>query len=492
MASGPPGGCEAVSTATLVTFCAYLMAMLGLGAVAWRVTANLSDYILGGRRLGPVVAALSAGASDMSGWLLLGLPGAVYAAGINQIWIAVGLTIGAWANWQVVAGRLRRYTVKAGDALTLPDFLENRFHDRTRVLRVVAAILILFFFTIYTSAGLVGGAILFEKSFGLDYRSALWIGTVVIVSYTFLGGFLAVSWTDVAQGLLMFGALLLAPLAAFDALGGWQETLSRVETLGVGRLDVFHDMSPIAIASLLAWGLGYVGQPHILARFMAIRSPAEIPTARAIGIAWMVLSLYGAIFTGLAASAFFADRPLANPETAFIALTQVLFNPWVAGILLAAILAAIMSTVDSQLLVASSVLAEDFYRAFIKPRAGERELVWIGRAGVATIAIVALFIGYDPESTVLGLVAYAWAGFGASFGPVVVLSLLWPRMTRNGALAGMATGGMTVVVWGELDGGLFDLYEILPGFLFGLAAAWLISILDHAPSSAITAEFVAD
>jgi sodium/proline symporter len=349
-----------MSVPILTTFAIYLAGMLTLGFVAYRATRNLPDYILGGRRLSGAVAALSAGASDMSGWLLLGLPGAVYAAGLNQVWIAVGLTIGAYLNWQFVAARLRRYTELARDSLTLPDFLENRFHDETHLLRVCSALVILFFFTVYTSAGLVGGAILFERSFGLTYHSALGVGTLVIVSYTFLGGFLAVSWTDFAQGILMFLALIVTPAVAVAHLDGWTETLSLVSSTGPGYLDAFSDMTLLGIVSLMAWGLGYFGQPHILARFMAVRSSEEVPLAQLVGMGWMVLSLYGAVFVGFVAIGAFADAPLINPETAFIALTQTLFNPWIAGCLLAAILAAIMSTVDSQLLVSASALTQDF------------------------------------------------------------------------------------------------------------------------------------
>lgn len=478
-----------MSVPVLVTFTIYLVGMLGLGFIAYRSTTSLADYILGGRRLGSGVAALSAGASDMSGWLLLGLPGAVYASGLNQLWIAVGLVIGAYLNWQFIAGPLRRDTERAGDALTLPDYFENRFGDGTRVLRVLSAILILFFFTVYTAAGLVGGAILFEKSFGLSYQTALWTGTLVIVCYTFLGGFLAVSWTDFVQAIFMFVALIVTPVIAMDGLGGWQETVGRIGTADPKYLDVFANMTGIGIISLMAWGLGYFGQPHILARFMAMRSAADVPTARLIGMGWMVISLYGAIFTGLVAIAYFAGTPLKNPETAFIALTQALFNPWVAGFLLTAILAAIMSTVDSQLLVSSSALTEDLYRAFFRRRASQRELMWIGRASVIAIALIAVTLAMDPESRVLSLVGYAWAGFGASFGPIIIFSLFWPRMTGKGAMAGMVTGALTVVIWAPIKGGIFEIYELLPGFILASAAIVIASLLDTPPASRGEDEF---
>jgi sodium/proline symporter len=470
----------------------YLLGMLGIGVVAYRLTDDLADFVLGGRRLRGGVAALSAGASDMSGWLLLGLPGALYAYGMNQIWIAIGLAVGAYLNWQLVARRLRVYTEVAGDAITVPDYLENRFRDGSKLLRVTSALVILVFFTFYTSSGMVGGAILFEQSFGMEYGTALWLGGGVIVGYTFLGGFLAVSWTDFFQGLLMFAALIAVPLVVLSRLGGWDATVASLELLDPARLDVFHDMTLLGIVSLLAWGLGYFGQPHIVVRFMAVTGPDEIPKARLVGMSWMVLALYGAIFTGLTGAAWFAEAPLTNPETVFIALTQTLFDPWVAGVLLAAILAAIMSTVDSQLLVSSSALTEDFYKALLRRQAAPREVVWVGRATVCLIALVAVLMARDPESTVLGLVAYAWAGFGAALGPVLLLSLFWQRMTARGALAGIVAGAVTVVVWKQLEGGpwqLFEVYEILPGFVLGFLAVVSVSLADRQPEPVVTAEF---
>lgn len=473
-----------MSAPELTTFVIYLVGMLVIGIIFYRLTKNLSDYILGGRKLGGAVAALSAGASDMSGWLLLGLPGAMYAAGMNQAWIAIGLTVGAYLNWQFVARRLRRFTELADDAITLPDYLENRFADRSRSLRVVSAVVILIFFAIYTSSGLVAGATLFEKSFGLDYNWALIIGAAVIMSYTFLGGFMAVSWTDFFQGLLMFCALIIVPFIAIEHIGGWGATVATVDALEHTRIDIFAGTTFLGIVSLVAWGLGYFGQPHILARFMAIKSEQEVPKARMIGMTWMILSLYGAIFTGFTGIAFFQDSPLENSETVFIALTQALFNPWIAGVLLAAILAAVMSTVDSQLLVCSSALAEDFYKQIFRREASQKELVWIGRASVIGIALIALYLASNPESKVLDLVSYAWGGFGASFGPIVILSLFWRRMTRNGALAGIIVGAATVIIWKQLTGGPFDIfgvYEIVPGFILGGLAAILGSLIGPEP-----------
>ncbi|MBK1726361.1 sodium/proline symporter PutP [Halorhodospira neutriphila] len=479
-----------ISLPLLATFVVYLIIMVLVGLLAYRATHSLADYILGGRRLGSGVAALSAGASDMSGWLLLGLPGAVYASGMSQIWIAVGLTIGAYLNWQLVAERLRRYTELARDSITIPAYLENRFRDETSALRVVSALVILLFFTFYTSAGLVAAGTLFEDTFGVDYTLALGIGAAVILAYTLLGGFLAVSWTDFLQAILMFVALILVPVITIGNLGGWAQTAGQVAELEPGALDAFHDMTLFSIVSLMAWGLGYFGQPHVLARFMAIRSPRDIPAARFIGVSWMVFALFGAIFTGFAGIAFFGGTEgLDNAETVFMSLIQALFNPWVAGCLLAAVLAAIMSTIDSQLLVSSSALSEDFYKRFLRPGAGDRELVWVGRATVLGIGVIATLLALDPEAAVLDLVAYAWAGFGAAFGPVILLSVFWRGMTRNGALAGIVTGAVTVVAWKLLEGGVFEMYEILPGFILGGVAGIAFSRIGGRPGAEIEREF---
>jgi len=475
--------------ATTITFIVYLLGMLGIGVFAYRMTRNLSDYILGGRSLGPGVAALSAGASDMSGWLLLGLPGALFAAGMNQIWIAIGLAIGAWLNWQLVAPRLRIYTEQAGNALTLPDFLENRFADDTRLLRVLSAVVILIFFTFYTSSGLVAGAKLFEASFGMSYTAALWIGAIVIISYTFLGGFLAVSWTDFVQGILMFLALIIVPVVTIQEVGSWSAVTAAAAEKGPGLLDAFHEMTLLGIISLAAWGLGYFGQPHILARFMATKNISDVPLARFIGMGWMVAGLFGAIFTGFVGIAYFGPEGVDDPEKVFILLSQVLFNPLVSGILLAAILAAVMSTIDSQLLVSSSAITEDFYKQILRKEASEAELVWIGRISVLIIALIATLLATDRDSSVLSLVSYAWAGFGAAFGPIILLSLMWRGLSRNGALFGMIAGAVTVVVWKAQTGGLFDVYEILPGFIVCGAVAIIVSIFGKPAGEDTQAEY---
>ncbi len=478
---------------TTITFVIYILAMIGIGFAAWRYTRDLSDYILGGRSLGSFVTAMSAGASDMSGWLLLGLPGAVYASGVSESWIAIGLIIGAWFNWQFVAGRLRVYTEITRNALTLPDYFTHRFEDKTKILRVIAALVILVFFIIYCASGMVAGARLFEQTFGLSYDTALWAGAAATILYVFVGGFLAVSWTDTVQASLMIFALLLTPVMVIMHAGGFADAVQAINTLDVKYSDMFHGTTTIGIISLMAWGLGYMGQPHILARFMAISSVDAMPNARRIGMTWMILCLGGAVAVGYFGIAYFAANPQqgatvqANHETVFITLSQVLFNPWIAGVLLSAILAAVMSTLSCQLLVSSSALTEDFYKVFFRPDASQKELVWVGRLMVLLVAVIAIVIARDPASKVLGLVGYAWAGFGAAFGPVVILSLLWPRMTRNGALAGMLVGALTVIIW--RNGAWFGLYEMVPGFLLSGVAIVLFSLLDKAPSMRMQQDF---
>ena len=478
------------STPLIVAFTAYLLLMVVIGFVAWRRTRTFDDYILGGRSLGPYVTALAAGASDMSGWLMMGLPGALYLTGASEGWIAVGLIIGAWFNWRFVAGPLRVYTERANNALTLPDYFTHRFEDRSKLLRILSALVILVFFAIYCASGIVAGARLFESMFGLPYGQAMLWGALVTIVYTFIGGFLAVSWTDTVQASLMIFALLLVPSFAIAGVGGPAASLALIEQVDPARLAWIGAGGLVAVVSALAWGLGDFGQPHVLARFMAADDLATIPRARRIAMTWMVACLAGAVATGLAGIAWFAQHPElagpvdANPERVFIALAEHLFNPWIAGIVLSAILAAIMSTLSAQLLVCSSALTEDFYRGFVRPKAGHRELVWFGRAMVLAVALLAIWIARDPDSRVLGLVSYAWAGFGAAFGPVVLLSVFWQRMTRNGALAGMLAGAATVLLWKQTGSAL---YEMVPGFLAGTVAVVVFSLLDKMPSASIQA-----
>ncbi|WP_180077294.1 sodium/proline symporter PutP [Acinetobacter sp. YH12251] len=479
---------------TLITFLFYIVAMVVIGLLAYRATSNFSDYILGGRRLGSFVTALSAGASDMSGWLLMGLPGAIYLSGLSEMWIAIGLIIGAWLNWLLVAGRLRVHTEVQNNALTLPDYFSNRFNDQKKILRIVSAVIILIFFAIYCASGMVAGARLFESMFGMSYSTALWISAIATVSYVFIGGFLAVSWTDTIQAGFMIFALLLTPIVVMLSFSNLTQFTLALEAARPQAMDVFADLSFVAIMSLLAWGLGYFGQPHILVRFMAADSVKSIPNARRIGMTWMTLCLGGAVAAGFFGIAYFQQHPelagvvTANPETVFMELTKILFNPWVAGIVLAAILAAIMSTLSCQLLVCSSTLTEDFYKSFLRKNASQKELVWVGRIMVLMIALLAIYMAANPDSKVLGLVAYAWAGFGAAFGPLIIMSLFWKRMTLNGALAGMVVGAVMVILWKNLWGDT-GVYEIIPGFICSLLAIIIVSLMGKAPSAEVTEKF---
>ena len=476
-----------------LTFIVYFLAVLAIGFTAYLRTRNISDYILGGRRLGVIVAALSAGASDMSGWLLMGLPGLVYSKGLMALWLAGGLLLGTWLNWTIIAERLRIFSYAAENAITLPEFLERRFQDSSRMLRAVSACLILFFFTIYTSSGLVAGGKLFNAVFGIPYIWAVLLGGASILSYTFIGGFLAVSWTDAFQALLMLLALLAVPVLSWHEMpdgGGLEQLLLSGRE---GLLNPFISAqgtaySLISILSLAAWGLGYFGQPHILARFMAIDSPASIRKARFIGTAWAGLAMAGAVMVGLSGLLYF-NGGLQDAEKVFIVLVRHLMHPVAAGICLAGILAAIMSTADSQLLVSASALTEDFYRGLLRPQAGERELMWVGRLTVAAVSVLAAWLARDPQSLVLDIVAYAWAGFGAAFGPVLIFSLFWKRMTGRGALSGIISGGLTVMVWKELSGGIFNLYELLPGFLVSCVVIVAASLLDSPPDRQVVRIF---
>ncbi|MBM7060425.1 sodium/proline symporter PutP [Pseudomonas sp. UL073] len=481
------------STPMLITFVVYIAAMVLIGLAAYLRTKDLSDYILGGRSLGSFVTALSAGASDMSGWLLMGLPGAVYLAGISESWIAIGLIVGAYLNWLFVAGRLRVQTEHNGNALTLPDYFTNRFEDSSRILRIFSAVVILVFFTIYCASGVVAGARLFESTFGLSYETALWAGAAATIAYTFVGGFLAVSWTDTVQATLMIFALILTPIVVMIATGGVDPTFAAIEAKDLTNFDMLKGASFVGVISLMAWGLGYFGQPHILARFMAADSVKSITAARRISMTWMILCLAGAVAVGFFGIAYFSAHPeqagpvTANPERVFIELAKILFNPWVAGVLLSAILAAIMSTLSCQLLVCSSALTEDFYKAFLRKNASQTELVWVGRAMVLLVAVIAIALASNPDNRVLGLVSYAWAGFGAAFGPVVILSLLWKGMTRNGALAGMVVGAVTVIVWKNYIG--MGLYEIIPGFILATLAILIFSRIGNGPSQTMLQRF---
>lgn len=487
-----------METGAVISITIYFVAMLAIGFYAWRKsTADIKGYLLGGRDLGPAVAALSAGAADMSGWLLMGLPGETYRIGLSASWIAVGLLLGAYANYRIVAPRLRVHTERAGDSITVPEFFEKRFADKSRSLRAISALVIILFFTLYTSSGMVAGGKLFETAFGADYAFGLLLTAGVIIVYTYFGGFLAVSLTDFVQGCIMFVALVLVPVVALGHLGGPAAANAAVAGVNPAFLDMLGGISAVAIVSSLAWGLGYFGQPHIIVRFMAVRSVRDVPLMRAIGMGWMAVSLLGALATGFVGLAYATRNGLdvADPETIFIVLSDLLFHPLVTGFLLAALLAAIMSTISSQLIVSSSSLTEDFYRSWLRREATQRELVLVGRLCVVAVALVAIALAWNPDNSILGLVANAWAGFGAAFGPIVILSLTWKRMTRNGALAGMVLGAATVLFWiyaPVLAGGAplsSVIYEMVPGFLICLVAAILVSLLDKPPPEDVVATF---
>lgn len=478
----------------LLAIIIYMVAMLGVGWYAFRKTSTLSDYMLGGRGLGPAVTALSAGAADMSGWLLMGLPGAIYAAGLVEAWIAIGLTIGAYLNWLLVAPRLRIYTQVSKDSITIPSFLDNRLRDNTKLLRIASGIIILIFFTFYVSSGMVAGGKFFDSSFGYDYHTGLIIVAAVVVAYTLFGGFLAVSYTDSLQGLIMFLALIIVPIAGLFLTGGIGETFDSIKEVDPERLKLLGATATVAgVISSVAWGLGYFGQPHIIVRFMAIKSVKEMKHARRIGIGWMILSLLGAVATALVGIAYFQQNAstvgeLKDAETVFIVMGQILFHPFIAGIMLAAILAAIMSTISSQLIVTSSALVEDIYKALFNKTATDQHYVFIGRLAVLVVAIIASLLAWNPNSSILDLVGFAWAGFGAAFGPIILLSLFWRKLTNYGALSGMVVGAATAFIWGktELAG---KLYEIVPGFIICLIVAIVISLLTYKQNAEIEEEF---
>jgi solute:Na+ symporter, SSS family len=463
---------------TIASLSIYFALMLGIGIYAWRKsTANSSEYLLSGRQLGPAVTALAAGASDMSGWLMLGLPGALFASGLVEAWIAIGLFIGALLNWIIVAPRLREQTERFGNALTIPEFLGNRFDDRKHLLRLTASIVIIVFFALYSASGLVAGGKLFQSAFGADYQTGLWITASVVVAYVVLGGFLAVSLTDFVQGTIMAIALVVVPLMAFYGLPDGVALGDALNAIDPKMTSLFAGTTALGIISTAAWGLGYFGQPHIIVRFMAIRSVREIPVARNICMTWMAVTLGGAVLVGLIGRVFAESKGLTvtDPETIFILLAGELFAPVAVGFLLAAILAAIMSTISAQLLVTGSSLTEDVYRLFVRRTASEREIVAVGRLSVVAVAGVAMLLAQNPEGSVLGLVSKAWAGFGAAFGPVIILALTWQRMTLAGAFAGMVTGAVVVISWIAL-GLSGTMYEIVPGFICAMIAVLAISL----------------
>ncbi len=476
-----------------IIFAIYLGLMVYIGFRFYSRTSNISDYILGGRKLNSWVAAMSAQASDMSGWLLLGLPGTAYIlyTGTSEaIWTAIGLWIGTYLNWLFVAKRLRAYTQVASDALTIPDFFEKRFRDNKHILRSISAIYIVIFFLVYTSAQFAAGGKLFSTIFGMNYVVGMIIGAAIILAYTALGGFTAVCWTDTIQGTIMFFALIIVPIAAASSMGGWAEVSVRLSQLTPETLGFFPELNGkvnhMLLASSLGWGLGYFGQPHILVRFMGIQSPDAIRKSRVIAMVWVTMTLGGAILVGIIGKAMLPD--LADSETVFMNMLTHMFNPVIAGILMTAILAAIMSTASSQLLVSASSVSKDLFATLFKIDEKDHRLVWISRLTVVLIAVFAMVIAFNPQSSVFGLVASAWGGFGSAFGPLILFSLFFRRMTRQGAIAGMLAGGITDVVWFYSSGGIFNIYEIIPGFLIGSIVIVAVSLLTK-PDEEIMEEF---
>nr|WP_298964720.1 sodium/proline symporter PutP [uncultured Halomonas sp.] len=480
-----------------ISLIAYFALMVAIGIYAMRKsTSSSEDYMLGGRTLSPQVAALSAGASDMSGWLLLGLPGAMFVSGLGSAWIGIGLLVGALFNWILVAPRLREQTVHYGNAITIPAFLANRFPTRSMSLRTVSAVVIVIFFAVYTASGLVAGGKLFESAFSgiynfgdmSNYDMGVMITLGVVLIYTVVGGFLAVSMTDFVQGCIMMLALVIMPAVVLfgEGGGGFSQASQTLNEVDPTLLSWTSGLTFIGWLSAVTWGLGYFGQPHIIVRFMAIRSLKDVPIARNIGMGWMLISLIGAVSLGIFGRAYAIRNGLdiEDPETIFIVLANLLFHPLITGFLYAALLAAVMSTVSSQLLVASSSLTEDFYRLFLHKNATEAQCVAVGRVCVVLVGIVAAVIASDENSQVLGLVSNAWAGFGAAFGPLIILSLMWSRTNGNGAIAGMVVGALTVMVWislgwnGEFLGGP-GVYEIIPGFIASFIAILVVSNMTN-------------
>ncbi|MFW0184055.1 sodium/proline symporter PutP [Rothia sp. CCM 9418] len=475
----------------------YFAGMIAIGLWAKTKNNNLDDYVLGGRSLSPTTAALSAGASDMSGWLLMGLPGALYISGLAEAWIAVGLTIGAWINWKVVAPRLRSYTEISRNSVTVPVFFHNRLRDNTKLLRIISSLIILIFFTFYASSGMVAGGKFFASSFNLDFHVGMLLIAGITVLYTLFGGFLGASYTDMVQGFLMLGALILMPILALFYVGGPSGAYETISAVNPTALSLFAGTSFIGILSASAWGLGYFGQPHIIVRFMALRTPKDAIAGRRIGIGWMVLTVIGACSSGLIGIAYFAKHPDAaltdtkNAESVFLDMSQILLPSFVSGFILAAVLAAIMSTLSSQLVVCSSALAEDLYGVVTQKPLEAAKGLWLGRMGVLVVSIIAAVLAWNPNSSILELVSFAWAGFGAAFGPIVLLSLFWKKLTNWGAIAGLIAGTITVFVWGNNEALSSTFYEIAPGFIVNLVFAVTISYATYSPNPEIDEEFEA-
>lgn len=489
--------------AKIAAFVLYLGFMVVIGLRYMSKNNSALDFFLGGRQIGPWMTALSAEASDMSGWLLMGLPGLAYLGGMKEaFWTAAGLVVGTYLNWLIVAKPLRKCTIAFGDSITIPEFLTNRFKDKSHVLAAISVVFIVLFFTIYTASGFVACAKLFNSVFELPYYAGLTIGLVVILSYTILGGYLAVCATDFIQGTLMFIALIITTSVMIAVLGGPAQAFEKVNNFAARAMagdfgDIMKEKfianqsySAVSAISAAAWGLGYFGMPHILVRFMGIRSNTEIKLSRRIATVWVITAFVGAVVVGSTGTAYLSGVLAPEmAETVFSASMQQMYPSFVAGLFLCAILAAAMSTADSQLLVASSAFSRDVYKGLLKKDAKEKEVLNVSRITVFVIAAVAFVIALNPKSSIFSLVSYAWAGFGAAFGPVILLALFWRGMTRNGALVGLIAGGVTVITWHNLKGGVFNIYEILPGFFACLIFAVAFSLLQKNKDAEMLAEF---
>ena len=486
----------------LVAFILYFAIVLLIGFYFYGRSNNLGDYILGGRSMNPYVTALSAQASDMSSWLLMGLPGAVMLLGLGEAWIGIGLAIGSYLSWLFVAKKLRKHSVVAGNALTVPEFFSNRYKDNKGYLRLICSIAILFFFVIYVASGFKGcGTILTTIFPELSVTIAMAIGALIVIVYTFMGGYKAVCWTDFVQGILMLFAVVLVPMAAMNQLGGWGEVTAALDNVGFDNfLNLFYDggkpLSFIAILSLLAWAFGYFGMPHIVVRYMSIRNPEEVKVARRVSLAWIVIALTAAIMVGIIGRAYymnaFPDDPGVenfNAEHIFIYMAGDLFIPIVAGLLYAAVMAAIMSTADSQLLVASSAITNDLLGKSNRFKLSAQQLMWVSRGIVVAVAVFALILAVFGGSNIMGLVSYAWAGFGASFGPLMILSLYWKRMNLPGALAAVISGFATVILWNTFLTSSTGIYELLPGFIISFIVGVIVALATKPPCEEIENEF---
>lgn len=494
----------------LIVFGLYLLFMLSIGFGFMNKNNTLNDYFLGGRGLNKWVAAMSAQASDMSGWLLLGLPGTAYivfGGTTEAIWTAIGLAIGTYLNWLFVAKRLRKQTEVSNNSITIPVYFENRFEDKTHILRLASAIFIMFFFLIYTASQFTAGAKLLEATFGIPYVWGLIIGAAIITAYTFTGGFSAVAWTDLVQGIIMFFAIIFVPFIIIYQLGGFENVSIGFKGLESVTGEVFSwipknpfgGVNVLLLISSIGWGLGYFGQPHILSRFMAIKSSKEIQPARVIAMFWVIVTLAAAVVVGALGRLFFTsgiapqnftEMVNGDSEQVFMLLIQSIFGnsgniilTVIAGLLLTAILAAIMSTADSQLLVTASTFGEDIIPLVSKKELSNKKMVSISRLAVAIVALIAIFISLDRNSSVFDLVSMAWGGFGAAFGPCILFSLYWRRMTAPAAIAGVLSGGIVDIVWHYLSGGIFDVYELVPAFIISSIVIIVVTLLTKCPET---------